>query len=155
METSLPSFSFSRCVSLISLTPLAPSCPLPASDMRESPTPFPEAFCRPPRPPAFSVPISLPLCAAPCALLPLSSSHSLFSSPSLCLSPFLRGLSVSLYANVRNDGRCLQLCALTTSAGQRGSRAARSLLLFEIKAIRIALASPSHLRLTSVKFLAR
>lgn len=39
VETSLPSFSFSRCVSLISLPPLAPCCLLLPSDMRESLTP--------------------------------------------------------------------------------------------------------------------
>lgn len=112
METSLPSFSFSRCVSLISLPPRTLLPPPSIGYARISHPPPPElsvALSRVPPPlrPAFRVPISLPLCATP--RTPFSTSPL-----PLPVAP------VSLRANARNDGRRLRLimCWLLRRVGE-------------------------------------
>lgn len=154
METSLPSFSFSRCVSLISLPPSHPLAPSRHRICANLPPPSPKLSVA-----LLVLPHSryLFLCHSVLLRAPFSRSRPLTPSFPLPLSVCLPFCEVSLFLFTRMSEMTVAAFsyALTTSAGQRGSRAARSLLLFEIKAIRIALASPSHLRLTSVQFLAR
>lgn len=139
METSLPSFSFSRCVSLISLPPSHPLAPSRHRICANLPPPSPKLSVA-----LLALPHSryLFLCHSVLLRAPFSRSHHLFPSLPLLLSVCLSFCEVSLFLFTQMSEMTVAAFsyALTTSVS-KGSCAARSLLLFEIKAIRIALAS--------------